>query len=57
MQRKLGLIIARILSFILRANFKQRADIVQRIEMKGKGQELEKMRCKNLENSTRKLLQ
>lgn len=36
MQSKLGLIIAKILSFILRANFKQGANIVKRINLKGK---------------------
>lgn len=42
MQSKLGLIIAKILSFIFRANFKQGANMVKRIDLKGRGQELGK---------------
>lgn len=57
MQSKLGLIIAKILSFIFRANFKQGANMVKRIDLKGRGQELGNSKCKKLEKSARKLLQ
>lgn len=52
-----GQILPRLLSYILRADFKQGTDMVQRLDSKGRGPELEKMEYKKLEKSRRKLLQ
>lgn len=52
-----GQIKLKVLSYILRADFKPGAGMAERIDLKGRGHELEKTGCKKLEKSSGKLLQ